>query len=125
MMKRFAGAVLVIMALLCGSGLAAKEKPARPKILGIASAHFYSTDMPAARTFYTLILHEGDNCRWCKETGNKTMLISLPSGQKVTFTSAPAPTPKDLLWEVTLATDNVKAMKEYLKASGVSIDKSV
>src|SRR3954454_15635423 len=125
MMKRFAAAVLVMMttALLFSSSLTAKEKPARPKILGIASAHFYSTDMPAARKFYTLILHEGDNCRWCKETGNKTMLITLPSGQMVTFSLAPNPAPKDLLWEVVLATDNVKAMKKYLEANEVAIEK--
>jgi len=111
------------LVFVCGSA-GAKEKPARPKILGIAAAHFYSTDVPAARKFYELILHPAEPCSWCKQTGTAPILITLPSGQKVTFTPAPAPAPKDLLWEVTLATDNVKAMKEYLKAN-VAIEKSV
>jgi predicted enzyme related to lactoylglutathione lyase/catechol 2,3-dioxygenase-like lactoylglutathione lyase family enzyme len=121
-MNRIAAAVLLV--LVCGSA-GAKEKPARPKILGIAAAHFYSTDVPAARKFYQLILHPTEPCSWCKQTGTAPILITLPSGQKVTFTPAPVPAPKDLLWEVTLATDNVKAMKEYLKANGGSIEKSV
>jgi len=125
-MKGFVAALVMALAALgvCGPGNA-KEKPPRPKILGIASAHFYSTDMPGARKFYTLILHEGDGCRWCKEADNKTMLITLPSGQMVTFSPAPNPVPQDLLWEVTLASDNVKAMKKYLAANGVAIERQV
>jgi len=121
-MNRIAAAVLLVF--VCGSA-GAKEKPARPKILGIAAAHFYSTDIPAARKFYQLTLHPAEACSWCKQTGAAPILITLPSGQRVTFTQAPAPTPKDLLWEVTLATDNAKTMKEYLKANGVSVGKSV
>jgi catechol 2,3-dioxygenase-like lactoylglutathione lyase family enzyme len=124
MMKRFAAAIAAVVAALCvcGSGNA-REKPERPKILGIASAHFYSTDIPSARKFYALILREDDSCRWCKESGNKTLLIGLPSGQTVTFSAAPNPTPKDLLWEVVLATNNIKAMKKYLEANEVTIVK--
>ena len=125
-MKRFAAGVLtVVLALLACACLNAKEKPARPKILGIAAAHFYSTDVPAARKFYQLILHPAEPCSWCKQTGNTPILVTLPSGQRATFTAAPTPAPKDLLWEVTLATDNAKAMKEYLKANGVAIEKSL
>jgi len=125
-MKRCAAGVLtVVLALFACAWLSAKEKPARPKILGIATAHFYSTDIPAARKFYQLILHPAEPCPWCKQTGSAPILITLPSGQTATFTAAPTPTPKDLLWEVTLATDNAKAMKAYLKANGVAIEKSL
>src|SRR5215813_12560244 len=125
-MTRLARAVLTVV-LVFGVGTAsdAKEKPARPKILGIAAAHFYSTDLPAARKFYQLILHPTDPCTWCKQSGSAPILITLPSGQKVTFTAAPTPAPKELLWEVTLATDNAKAMQAYLKANGVTIEKSL
>jgi catechol 2,3-dioxygenase-like lactoylglutathione lyase family enzyme len=124
-MKRLASIVATIAVLAACASLFATEKPARPKILGIAAAHFYSTDLPAARKFYQLILHPAEPCSWCKQTGSAPILITLPSGQKVTFTAAPTPAPKDLLWEVTLATDNVKAMKAYLQANGVAIDKSL
>jgi catechol 2,3-dioxygenase-like lactoylglutathione lyase family enzyme len=124
-MKRFAAAILMTVTalILCG-WVGAKEKPARPKILGIASAHFYSTDLPAARKFYALILHEADNCSWCKQTGSTPIDISLPSGQSVTFAPTNGTPPRDLLIEVVLATDNVKAMKKYLTDNKIITEKS-
>jgi catechol 2,3-dioxygenase-like lactoylglutathione lyase family enzyme len=119
-MKRLAAAICVLF--VCAS-TGAKEKTAIPKIFGIASAHFYSTDLPAARKFYALILHPAEPCSWCKETGSVPINISLLSGQTVTFTAPDGPPPRDLLWEVVLATDNVKAMKRYLEANKVAVEK--
>jgi catechol 2,3-dioxygenase-like lactoylglutathione lyase family enzyme len=120
-MNRLAAAILVLF--LC-TAASADEKHPRPRILGIASAHFYSTDLPAARKFYALILHPSAPCSWCRQTGSVPINISLPSGQTVTFTNPDGPPPRDLLWEVVLATDNVKAMKRYLEANKVTIEKS-
>ena len=120
-MNRLAAAILALF--LC-TAASADEKHTRPKILGIASAHFYSTDLPAARKFYALILHPAEPCSWCKQTGSAPINIALPSGQTVIFTAPDGPPPRDLLWEVVLATDNVKAMKQYLEANKVAIEKS-
>ena len=120
-MNRLAAAILALF--LC-TAASADEKHPRPKILGIASAHFYSTDLPAARKFYALILHPAEPCSWCKQTGSAPINIALPSGQTAIFTAPDGPPPRDLLWEVVLATDNVKAMKQYLEANKVAIEKS-
>jgi catechol 2,3-dioxygenase-like lactoylglutathione lyase family enzyme len=120
-MNRFAVAILALV--LCAVAANADEKHPRPRILGIASAHFYSTDLPAARKFYALILHPGEPCSWCQQTGAAPINIPLPSGQTVTFTAPEGPPPRDLLWEVVLATDNVKAMKYYLEANKMAVEK--
>jgi catechol 2,3-dioxygenase-like lactoylglutathione lyase family enzyme len=122
-MKRLTLAIVVAVALAAGIVVGAKDVPVRPKILGIASAHFYSTDLPAARKFYALILHPAEPCSWCKQTGSAPLVITLPSGQTVTFTAPDGPPPKDLLWEVLLATDNAKAMKHYLEANKIPTEK--
>lgn len=111
-----------IVVLICVGGLysAAKPAPKRPPILGIASAHFYSTDLPLARKFYAAILVPSDPCSWCKENGSAPIVIHLPSGQNVTFTAPDGPAPKNLLWEVVLATNDVKAMKKYLETNKVA-----
>jgi catechol 2,3-dioxygenase-like lactoylglutathione lyase family enzyme len=119
MTNRIAAAILMILACV---SVRAKEKPARPKILGIAGAHFYTTDMPAARKFYSIVVSRDLTCTMCEERAMRALIIALPSQQMVTFSSAPSPTPKDLLWEVTLATDNIIAMKKYLKASKIKIE---
>jgi catechol 2,3-dioxygenase-like lactoylglutathione lyase family enzyme len=119
-MKRLAAAILALF--LCTAARADENHP-RPKILGIASVHFYSTDLPTAREFYALILHPSEPCSWCKQTDSVPINISLPSGQSVTFSSPDGPPPRDLLWEVVLATDNVKAMKRYLEANKVAVEK--
>src|SRR5262249_43549479 len=112
MMRRMAAVMLVVACSVMVTS--ADQKHGRPKILGIASAHFYSTDLPAARQFYQLILHPAEPCAWCEETGNRTLRITLPSGQQVTFSAPDGPAPKDLLREAVLATDNSKAIRSYL-----------
>ncbi len=99
---------------------------ARPKILGIASA-FYSTRLlPAARRFLRpLILHEGDSCSWrCKQNRfNATRYFPATPGESIAFAPTNGTPPRDLLIEVVLATDNVKAMKKYLTDNKIIIEK--
>jgi catechol 2,3-dioxygenase-like lactoylglutathione lyase family enzyme/predicted enzyme related to lactoylglutathione lyase len=124
-MKRLAAMILTALTLcICASG-GAKEKPARPKVLGIAGAHFYSTDLPAARKFYSIVVSRDLTCTMCEEGVMRPLNVALPSQQIVTFSGAPNPVPRDLLWEVTLATDNVQAMEKYLKANKLKIEASV
>jgi catechol 2,3-dioxygenase-like lactoylglutathione lyase family enzyme len=116
-MKRLTLATIVAVALLAGIVGNAKEQPARPKILGIASAHFYSTDLPAARKFYSLVFDKDLTCRMCEERAMNGIDIHLPSQQVVIFTPPPkGAVPSNLLAEVVLATDNIRALRAYLKA---------
>jgi catechol 2,3-dioxygenase-like lactoylglutathione lyase family enzyme len=119
-MNRFAATILALF--LCASA-SADEKHPRPRILGIASVRFYTTNLPAARTFYAQILDDpGIVCHWCEEEASKPLRISLPSRQWLTFSSPNGAPPASLLAEVVLATDNLKEMREYLAANKVAIE---
>ena len=115
-MKRFAAAILTLC--LCTAAARADEKHPRPKILGIASAHFYSTNLSAARAFYSIVFARDLKCTMCEEHAFDPITVALPSGQIVIFTGpSKGPVPSNFLAEVVFATDNTKAMEAYLKAN--------
>jgi catechol 2,3-dioxygenase-like lactoylglutathione lyase family enzyme len=130
--KRIFGALTGL--ILCVSA-AAQDGPARPRILGTASVHFYSSDLKEARSFYSKVLHPEGACLWCEETplqgvnlGTQQLpvlpLVMSPSSGQQVMVSKPLKTPPpDLLYEIVFATDNVQAMKKYLLANKIPIEK--
>jgi catechol 2,3-dioxygenase-like lactoylglutathione lyase family enzyme len=121
-MKRLtAASLMTAVGLLLGSWVAAKDKPLRPKILGIAGLHFYTSDYDAARRFYSPILGKDLECRMCEERALKPINVMLPSGQYLEFASAPTGT-TNFLATVDLATDNVKALDQYLKSQKIKTE---
>ena len=118
-MNRFAA---VILALSLWATAGADGKHPRPKILGIASVHFYSTDLSAARKFYAQILEPGVAC--CKDKSSDPIAMLLWSKQSLTLTTPEGPAPASLLAEIVFATDNAKAMREYFDASHIPIETS-
>ncbi|MGA2430408.1 MAG: VOC family protein [Candidatus Acidiferrum sp.] len=120
-MNRFATAILALFA--CASASADTSHP-RPQILGIFSVHFYSTDLPAAREFYSRILDDPEIvCHWCEALPSDRLAIILPSKQILTFSLPTGVPPSNLLVEIVFATDNAKAMREYLMANKIAIEK--
>src|SRR5260370_1720497 len=93
-MKRLLG---VLIGLSCCFSAGAQDGPARPRILGIASVHFYSSDIQAARSFYSKVLQPEGACLWCEEIplqgvdlGTRQppplpLVMSLSSGQQLTL----------------------------------------
>jgi catechol 2,3-dioxygenase-like lactoylglutathione lyase family enzyme len=123
-MKRLAtvGLVTTIVSLFAAwVGARDKPAPARPKILGIAGLHFYTSDLPGARIFYSHILGQDLECRMCEEHAADPILVRLPSQQFLTFTPIERPT-ENFLAAVTFATDDVKGLRESLKAHGVAVE---
>jgi catechol 2,3-dioxygenase-like lactoylglutathione lyase family enzyme len=112
-----------------------QDGPARPRILGIASVHFYSSDIQAARSFYSKVLKPEGACFWCEEipvqgvdlgTRQAPMLpliMSLSSGQQLTLSKPFKVPPPNLMYEIVFATENVQAMKKYLLANKIHIEK--
>ncbi len=120
-MNRFAAAILALF--LCVAAGANGKHP-RPKILGIASVHFYTTNLPAARTFYSQIIDPKIACVMCEEHALDPINIALPSGQELTFTPANGAPPSNLLAEVVFATEDVNAMRDYLATNRIAVKKS-
>ncbi len=93
--------------------------PARPKILGIASVHFYSSNLPRARQFYRDILADATECHWCEKIPTSYSFL-LPTGQSIHLTAPPSPSPTDFLADIALLVDNLDQLKRYLSANHVS-----
>ena len=117
-MKRFAVGMLTLM--LCGAARADEKHP-RPKILGIAMVQFYTTNLSGARSFYSKIIDPSIACVMCEEHAADPILIKLPSGQFLKFTPVDKPI-ENFLADVVFATDDVKSLREYLKAEGVTVN---
>ena len=127
---------LSFLALLLCVPVLADETHARPRILGVASVQFYSTDVEAARSFYSKILGDqgtpSDACLWCERNpfgpGSERPLISRPlamglnSGQYVALSKSPQIPSSNLLHEIVFGTDNVRALKKYLLSREVSVE---
>jgi len=109
-MKRFA--FLFAVLLSCATA-ASSDAPKRPRILGIAGVKVFSTDLRAARNFYSQVLG-------AKETSPNT--FSLNSHQVVSLFSAPSPAPSNFLAEVVFETDNLGGLLRYLRAQKIQVN---
>src|SRR2546423_80791 len=116
---------------------AAQNQPPRPRVSGIASVQFYSTNIDSGRDFYkTITGSEGtaaDSCVWCERSPlggtnpitltDPPFVLALNSGQIVALSKIPKISPTNLLYQVVFATDDVKAMKKYLQGK-IAIEKT-
>ena len=114
---------VALAGLLFCTFAAAQGQPSRPRILGIFGVHFYSTNIAATRPFYQQVMHPGGACLWCEQPPTSPLNILLSSGQVLTLTTPPKVMPQSLLYEIVFATDNLKAMRAYLLANKVPIEK--
>src|ERR1700730_14855792 len=117
-MKRI---VFSFLALLLCIGSGADEKHPRPRILGISRVQFYSTNIEAARGFYSQVLRPAGTCLWCEQRPRSPLPTSLSLRQMLTLSTAPNGLPPNLLYEIDFAVDDVRAMKNYLVDSNIAI----
>ena len=92
--------------------LRAANEPSRPRILGIAGVRFFSTDIGAARSFYTQILD-------AKEISPNAFAVNPQ--QAVTLFDTPSPIPSSLLAEVVFETDDLATLLRYLQAQKIEV----
>jgi catechol 2,3-dioxygenase-like lactoylglutathione lyase family enzyme len=102
--------------------LSAGPPPKRPQITRIAEVTILSTDLSAARAFYskTLGVAAGDAervCNWCEMPPNNTFLVN--PRQSVSLAEAPTPVPSNLLGEITFATEDLGELSKYLAAQKI------
>jgi catechol 2,3-dioxygenase-like lactoylglutathione lyase family enzyme len=107
--KRFA---FFFAVLLSYATAASSDAPKRPRILGIAGVKVFSTDLRAARNFYSQALG-------AKETSPNT--FSLNSHQVVSLFSVPSPAPSNFLAEVVFETDSLGGLLRYLTAQKIQV----
>ena len=129
---------LAVAFVALGNNATVANEPARPKILGIAQVRFYSTHLTGARMFYAQVLRPDGICLWCEEPASPSgvclscdepsrmppLFIPVNPAQHLTVSAAPEPAPSSLLYEIEFATDDIKAMKKYLKAKKIPFGSS-
>jgi len=99
--------------------VSAKDEPTRPRILGIAAVHLYSTNFTSARDFYSKTLNPGAQCLWCEETPQQPFRVFLNKDQRLFLDPSPEPTPSNLVSEVSFAVDDLAELQKYLKAQKI------
>jgi catechol 2,3-dioxygenase-like lactoylglutathione lyase family enzyme len=115
-MKRIATFLVALLFCLAGN---ADEKHPRPRILGIARVGFYSTNIAAARNFYSHVLRPEGACLWCEQIPRSPLSIILSRDQILTLFAPPQTPPSQLLSEIDFAVSDVKVMKSYLDANHI------
>lgn len=99
----------------------ANDQPKRPKITGIASVHFLTTDIAQARSFYAKVLDPSVACIMCEEHVLDPFALKFASGQMVVILPAKGDPPTNLLTAICFYTDDLKGMRRYLKANKVQL----
>jgi catechol 2,3-dioxygenase-like lactoylglutathione lyase family enzyme len=104
---------MVTCLLLCVS-VGADSQPRRPRILGVAQVRILTTNLPAARTFYSQVLGPPQDCRGCD--------LAFPAKAYIQIFSQPQSSASrpNLVDEIVFATDDIIGMRDYLRARGVS-----
>lgn len=116
-------AAFVLFGVLVADAAAAASEPSRPRILGVAQASFYVTDMVKARAFYEEFL--GFAAPFSPPRPNspaQATTIKINDRQAVELLPATAISPQaDRLHHIALEVDDAEAMRRYLQARGVAV----
>jgi catechol 2,3-dioxygenase-like lactoylglutathione lyase family enzyme len=107
-------AFLLACTLCCFSAVAKRKPPKRPRILAIAGATIFVSDVTEARNFYLKLIDPEHVCNYCEEVPSR--FLFLPSGQRITLEKAPVPPPANLLAEVSFLTEDLEGFKRYFGA---------
>jgi len=117
-MKRL---VTIVLAVFFCLSFNADEQHPRPRILGIARVEFYSTNLAAARDFYSQILRPEGACLWCEQIPRSPLGIALSLHQALILATPAKTSPANMLYEIDFAVDDVNAMRAYLAANKVEV----
>jgi len=118
-MKRFAIAFAI---LACCIAAPASDPPKRPRIFGIARVQILTSDISAARSFYSKVLDHAKDCNWCEGLPGRSFLVNLKQGIALSPDSSPAPSNR--IEEITFDTDNVRELRRYLTEKEIPISET-
>jgi catechol 2,3-dioxygenase-like lactoylglutathione lyase family enzyme len=114
-MKSLASSLALVA--ICFLSLAS-DKPARPKITGIAHVRVYSANINNSNTFYNKIAGFGPGTAGC--VGPPSTCFSVNDHQQIQVIGATSPPAVNFVAEVAFTTDNADQMRRYLIAHGIA-----
>ena len=113
--------VTIVLAMFFCFSFSAEGQHPRPRILGIARVEFHSTNVAAARGFYSQVLRPEGPCLWCEEIPRSPLGIVVGLNQLLILFGSPKTPPANMLHEIDFAVDDVNAMRAYLAANKVEV----
>ena len=119
-MKR---AVVSLAILICCGSAWGRPPETRPQIKGIYRVQIYTTNFEEAREFYSRVLGPEGACLWCEKLPHAAEGIYMSSNQVVTLLKAPKNPPVDLVYEIDFGVSDIGAMRKFLDANHVEIQK--
>lgn len=94
----------------------------RPRILGVAHAAFYVTDMAKARAFYEGFLGYASPFSIPRKGGGDLVWIKINDRQTVELFPGSEVSPQaDRLFHIALETDDAEGMRLYLQSKGIAV----
>lgn len=96
----------------------AGDKPARPKITGIAHVRVYSTNIRDSNAFYNKIAGFGPGTTGC--AGARSSCFSVNDHQQIQVIGATSPPGVNFVAEVAFTTDDAAQMRRFLIAHGIA-----
>src|SRR6266853_756734 len=118
-MKRL---VFALTVLVCCLAAFASDPAKRPRIFGIARIQIVTSDISAARSFYSKVLDHAHDCDWCEGLPGRSFLVNLNQG--IGLSPDPSPAPSNRIEEITFATDSVRELRRYLTKKKIQVRES-
>jgi catechol 2,3-dioxygenase-like lactoylglutathione lyase family enzyme len=100
----------------------ASDAPKRPRIFGIARVQILTSDISAARSFYSKVLDHVHDCNWCEGLPGGSFLVNLKQGIALSPDSSHALSSR--IEEITFDTDNVRELRRYLTEKKIPISEA-
>lgn len=114
--------ILLLAGLLALTSVGVAAEARRPRVLGLAHAAFYVSDMNKAVAFYTEFLGYATPYKLPMPSGGDLVWIKINERQSIELFPPTATTPgADRLAHIALETDDADAMRLYLKSKGIAV----
>ena len=123
----WATAVIAGLAVqLAGGAANAQEAPKRPHITGIAHVAFHVSDLAKAQHFWHDQLGYEQYFSLPKKGSTETRIafFKINDHQHIELFNEPSPRAPNMLAHVCFATDDIEAMRAYLRAQGIDVPES-
>jgi catechol 2,3-dioxygenase-like lactoylglutathione lyase family enzyme len=117
-MNRSVFALIILVSCVVAS---ASDPPKRPRIAGIARVQILTSDISAARSFYSKVLDHALDCDWCERPPGRSFRVNWNQG--ISLSNAPSPAPSNMIEEIDFATDNIAQLRQYLMANKIPVSK--
>ena len=109
--------------LMSASASVSAQTPQRPRITAIDHVRVYAADIDKSREFYSKLIGVRPKGGACLDASPDCLTVGWGRSQTIELEKVPASGTKNWLAEVAFATDDVKGMRAYLIAHGVTVSK--